>query len=141
QGAANPADQTVTVSNSGGGTLNWTAAASQTPWLRVINGSGANTGTFTVSIDITGLTPGIYNALIAVAAAGASNSPQTMVVNLTVTPAAASAGMTLDSPAPASASVGGKLSFYGSYPCATGLTLIFFHSSAADPFGQAAITP
>ena len=86
-GAPVPPSQTVSISNSGGGTLNWTAAVSTNSggnWLSVAPGSGTNTGTLTVSAALTaqpiplGTTA---TGTIQVAAAGASNSPQTIAVS------------------------------------------------------------
>ena len=83
-----PPSQTVAISNSGGGTLNWTATASTTSggnWLSVSPGSGTNGGTLTVSAALTaqpiplGTTA---TGTIQIAAAGASNSPQTIAVSL-----------------------------------------------------------
>jgi hypothetical protein len=88
EGGASPASQTLSVSNTGGGTLNWTAvAAPATPaWLSVSPASGLNNGTLTVSADPTGLAAGTYTNAITVTAPGASNTPQTVNVTLTVSP-------------------------------------------------------
>ncbi len=85
QGGANPASQTVAVSNSGGGTLNWTAAVTSGPWLSVSPASGTNSGTLAVSANINGLSAGTYNGVITVSATGATNTPQTIGVALAVT--------------------------------------------------------
>jgi len=91
QGGANPANQTVPLLNSGGGTLNWTASVTSGAWLTVSPGSGTGAATLTISTNIAGLNPGSYSGTIQVAATGASNTPQTVAVNLTVISAAASA--------------------------------------------------
>jgi uncharacterized protein (TIGR03437 family) len=86
-GGASPASKTVSVSNSGGGTLNWTATSSTTSggnWLGVSPASGTNSGTLTVSANIAGLAAGSYKGNIQVAATGASNTPQNVAVTLTV---------------------------------------------------------
>jgi hypothetical protein len=101
-GGSNPTNQTVTLTNTGGGTLNWQIAAtskglSNEPanWLSVTASSG-NSGTLapnestmlTVSVNISALsgssTP--YQGTIAVSSANAGNSPQNVAVNLTVNP-------------------------------------------------------
>jgi hypothetical protein len=82
-GGANPAAKTLSVSNAGGGTLSWTASDSAS-WLSIAPTSGTNTGTITVTPDITGLAPGTYTANITVSAAGAGGSPATIPVTLTV---------------------------------------------------------
>ncbi len=89
QNGSNPAGQTVTISNTGSGTLNWTAVSSA-PWLS-LNGansvSGTNSGSFTANVNPSGLAVGTYNASITISAIGATNTPQTVSVTLTVTAA------------------------------------------------------
>jgi hypothetical protein len=92
---SNPASQTITLSNTGQATLNYSAAASMVgggSWLSVTPASGAvaaggNT-TLTVSINLTGLTAGTYTGTITVTDPDASNSPQTVSITLNVTAAA-----------------------------------------------------
>jgi hypothetical protein len=83
QGGANPAAQTVNVTNSGGGTLNWTASDNQ-PWLSVSPAGGAAPGTVSVSTNVTGLAAGTYTGTVTITAAGASGSPKAVAVTLTV---------------------------------------------------------
>ena len=75
--------QPVIVSNSGGGTLVWTAASNQS-WLTVAPASGTGTGILIVSVNALGLAAGTYPGTITVSDANASNSPQTISVTLTV---------------------------------------------------------
>jgi hypothetical protein len=84
---SNPANQTIALSNSGGGTLNWTATAdSNSPaWLSVSPGSGAGNATLTVSVNSAGLTAGTYTKTITIAVTGATNTPQKVTVTFTVT--------------------------------------------------------
>lgn len=84
RGGANPTNKTVSVSNSGGGTLNWTATENAN-WLSLSPGSGTGTGTITLSVNTTGMAPGTYSAPITVTATGATNTPQTIAISLTVT--------------------------------------------------------
>ncbi len=89
QGGANPASQTLALSNSGGGTLAWTGTAGTTSggnWLSVTPASGTGAATLTVAVNTAGLNPGTYNGTVRVAATGATNTPQTVNVTLTVTP-------------------------------------------------------
>jgi uncharacterized protein (TIGR03437 family) len=88
QGGSNPTSQTVSLANSGGGTLNWTAAAATGAWLSVSPASGSGAATLTVAANVAGLAAGTYNGTIQVSATGASNTPQTLPVTLTVTAAA-----------------------------------------------------
>jgi Concanavalin A-like lectin/glucanases superfamily/Fibronectin type III domain/Viral BACON domain len=83
QGGANPAAKTLSVSNAGGGTLNWTASESAS-WLSISPSSGTNAGTITVTPSTSGLAPGTYTTDVTVTAAGAGGSPKTIPVTLTV---------------------------------------------------------
>jgi hypothetical protein len=85
-GSANPAAQTVTISNSGGGTLNWTTSNTQ-PWL--VLGSASGTGTAVVAVQaVTGnLAAGTYNDTITISAAGANPATKTVAVTFTVSQA------------------------------------------------------
>ncbi len=92
QSAANPATQTLSLKNSGGGTLTWSITDNQN-WVTV----GTTTGTTTtetdsvpISINTSGLQANTYTASITVTATGASNTPQTIPVTLTVNPPATS---------------------------------------------------
>ncbi len=87
-GGPNPSPQDVTVTNGGGGTLNW-SATDNVPWLGETP-SGGSLGpsasqTMSVAVDVTGLTAGTYNGTITVTAPGAVNTPQTIPVTLNVT--------------------------------------------------------
>jgi uncharacterized protein (TIGR03437 family) len=83
----NPAAANIGISNSGVGTLNWTAAAATTGggnWLSVSPASGTGNGTLQVSVSSASLAVGSYSGSITIAAAGAANSPATLQVNLLV---------------------------------------------------------
>ena len=84
QGTAPPASFPVTVTNSGGGTLNWTAASSQT-WAILSTSSGTAPAVANVIVDSNDLSPGNYTANISVTGAGASNVSATVILNLAVT--------------------------------------------------------
>ncbi|MCP5045940.1 MAG: BACON domain-containing protein, partial [bacterium] len=75
--------QTVAITNSGSGTLNWTAASGSS-WLGISPGSGTDSGIITVSVNASGLSAGTYTGSITVSSANASNSPQTIAVTLEV---------------------------------------------------------
>ena len=85
---ANPPSQTVGLSNAGGSTLNWTAAADSTSpaWLSVDKTSGTNSATLNVSVNSASLLPGQYSKNLTISAPGATNTPQTVQVSLNVTP-------------------------------------------------------
>lgn len=72
----------LSIRNSGGGTLNWTATKSPT-WLKISPRLGTAPSTMKVWVDLTGLLRGTYIGRITVWATGATNSPQTVVVYFT----------------------------------------------------------
>jgi hypothetical protein len=84
----NPPGQTLKIHNSGAGTLNW-AATCDAGWLILSPTSGSSSGEIndvTVAVNIAGMSPGDHSATIAISAPGAANTPQTVGVNLTVSP-------------------------------------------------------
>jgi Domain of unknown function (DUF4082)/Concanavalin A-like lectin/glucanases superfamily/Fibronectin type III domain/Viral BACON domain/Bacterial Ig domain len=87
QGGGDPAAKTLSVSNTGGGSMDWTASESAS-WLGVSPASGTNTGTITVTASIAGLAAGTYTTDVTVSASGATGSPKTIPVTLTVNPPA-----------------------------------------------------
>lgn len=80
QGATNPANQTVALTNTGG-TANWTVS-DNVAWLTASPASGSNSSTVTASVNTTGLTAGTYTGTITVSTAGASS--KTVAVTLTI---------------------------------------------------------
>lgn len=83
-GSSNPTDQQISVSNQGGGTLNW-AASSNVSWLQVSAASGTAPSVLNISVNTSGLTPGAYTGTIIISASGANGSPQTIPVTLNMT--------------------------------------------------------
>jgi hypothetical protein len=88
-GGSNPASQTISITNTGAGTLNWTATENGS-WLTISPASGTAPSTLTASANISGLATGTYNATITISAAGATNSPFSVPVTLTVNAAGGS---------------------------------------------------
>lgn len=82
-GGSNPANQTVSITNTGGGTLNW-SQTDNASWLTVTPASGTAPSTLTAAVSISGLTAGTYNGTITVTATGATNTPVNIPVTLTV---------------------------------------------------------
>jgi hypothetical protein len=83
RGGAAPAPQTVTVSNSGGGSLGTVSCpAAPATWLSCAVSNGGTTLTFTA--NPTGLTASPTQVAVNVTASGATNSPQPVVVNLNI---------------------------------------------------------
>jgi hypothetical protein len=83
-GGSNPAAQPASVSNSGGGTLTWTASANQ-PWITFSPASGTGAQTISVGTTIGGLAAGTYSGAMTVSAPGATPSTQTVNVSLSIT--------------------------------------------------------
>jgi uncharacterized protein (TIGR03437 family) len=86
-GAGSPASQTFQISSLSA--LPYTTTAITSPgvgWMFVSPGAGTTPAPVTVSLNTAGLAAGNYTGTILVASTGASNSPQTVTVNLTVLP-------------------------------------------------------
>lgn len=90
QGGPSPAMQTINITNSGGGTLTWTArpvTASGGNWLSVSPASGTGPAAVTVTVDGSTLSPGTFTGTIEVADSASGNSRRTIAVTFTVTAA------------------------------------------------------
>jgi hypothetical protein len=87
-GGTNPAAKPISISNTGGGTLSWTAS-DNAAWLTLSPASGSNSGTVTASVNMTGLAAGTYNGIITVTASGSTNTPQQIPVSMTLSATAA----------------------------------------------------
>ncbi len=85
QGDANPATQTVSVSNTGGGTLTWTAS-DNAAWLTLSPASGTGNGTVTLRVATSTLTAGTYSGAITLAATGAASMTVPVTFTVTATP-------------------------------------------------------
>ncbi|MBI3657213.1 MAG: beta-propeller fold lactonase family protein [Acidobacteria bacterium] len=86
QGGATPSPLSVFISNTGGSTATWSASASQ-PWVTLSQNVGTAPSAIMVSANSSSLTAGTYTAILTIAATGASNSPQTIRIILTINPA------------------------------------------------------
>lgn len=83
-GQGNPSSQNIKVSNGGDQTLNY-SITDNANWLSVSPTSGSSSGqekSHTVSVSITGLAKGTYNANITISSSNATNSPQVVGVTL-----------------------------------------------------------
>jgi uncharacterized protein (TIGR03437 family) len=63
-GASSPPPQTVSITNSGGGTLNWTAKTGGSSWLVISPSSGVAPSTLSLSLNPAGLVPGSYTEAV-----------------------------------------------------------------------------
>jgi fibronectin type III domain protein len=86
EGGSNPAGQAVDVSNSKRGTLDWSASTTAT-WLALSPDSGTNSASFNATAMVAGLAAGTYSTTITITATGATNTPQSIPVTLTVSSA------------------------------------------------------
>lgn len=87
EGDEDPADQTLSLRNCGGGTLNWEVTGQPT-WLTVSPIKGESSGEVdqvTLSVDVSGLPYGTYTAPLEIADPQAINSPREVTVTLYVT--------------------------------------------------------
>jgi outer membrane protein assembly factor BamB len=82
-GGADPASITVNVTNSGGGTLNFTAA-SDSAWLSVLPTSGTAPQSLQVSASASGLGVGTYTGHVTVTSPGSQGSPVVLNASLTI---------------------------------------------------------
>jgi uncharacterized protein (TIGR03437 family) len=83
-GGTAPSAQSIQITNSGSGTLAWTAKASAS-WLTVSPASGTAPSALSVSISTAGLIAGTYSGSVQISSTSASNTPLSVVVTLTVT--------------------------------------------------------
>lgn len=128
-----PEPQTFTISNSASGTaMSWAITSSAT-WLAASPTTGSTPATVTVSVDPTGLAAGTYTANLTVAATGATNTPVTVPVTLTVT--AAGGGST----PPPSDGGGGTVTPPPSTPPVSGPVVQF--PGSTSPTGEPILNP
>lgn len=87
-GGANPAAQSIAVTNTGGGSLATPTAAvtysSGSGWLTATLAASAGGYTLSLQPNLSGLAVGTYEADVQIRSANASNSPQTVRVTLDV---------------------------------------------------------
>jgi len=81
----NPPSEQLTITNVGGGTLEWTAT-NQTGWITLNPTSGTGDGTIELTFDITGVAPGTYYDTVFVSDPDATNDPQFTAITLVVEP-------------------------------------------------------
>ena len=83
---SNPANQNVSITNTGSGTLTWSATKTQS-WLTINPASGTAPSTITVSANIAGLSVGQYTDTISITSNG-GNSSVAVTLNVTALPPA-----------------------------------------------------
>jgi|GEM_PF-2054257 len=85
-GGADPNDQVLGIRNSGSCSLFW-QVAENCSWLEVLPATGESNGEIddvAVSVNATGLALGTYNCVMTVTGNAATNSPQTVTVELSI---------------------------------------------------------
>jgi len=85
EGDPSPPDQTLTIRNGGGRTLNWEINYEGCNWLTVEPSSGSSAGEatyVTLSVDMTGLAEHHYCCYLIISDPNAENSPQTVFIYL-----------------------------------------------------------
>ena len=87
EGASSPPSQLLAIWNSGNGTLKWSISG-DAAWLKLGSTTGSsisyNMNAVTVAVDTNGMRAGGYSASITISASGATNTPQTVPVSLTL---------------------------------------------------------
>jgi hypothetical protein len=84
-GGANPAAQSLTIANTGTGTMSW-SLSDTAPWLTCTPAAAADAAVTSCAVNIVGLASGTHNATITITAAGATGSPMTRPVTLILAP-------------------------------------------------------
>ena len=85
QGDTAKKTKTLNVTNTGGGTLSWTATP-DTTWLSAVPGGGTGAGSITVTLNPAGLASGTHTGHVTVTSVGATGSPAQITVTFTITP-------------------------------------------------------
>lgn len=85
KGTGSPPVQQISIEKNGQAVVTW-AASETILWLQTNPASGSAPGNMNVNINPAGLAAGTYNGEIILTPAGISGSPQTVRVNLKVTP-------------------------------------------------------
>ncbi|MGE5343629.1 MAG: BACON domain-containing protein [Candidatus Omnitrophota bacterium] len=80
---SSPYPQTVSISNNGSGSLNWSSSCSAS-WLSVTPASGTGNSILSVAVNPDGLAKGTYTGVVLITDPNALNSPQPINVSLTV---------------------------------------------------------
>lgn len=82
-GGSSPAAQSVSISNTGNGALNWIATKTQ-GWLTLSAASGTAPSTLSLSASLTGMAAGSYTNTVTISSSGATGSPKTLSVTFNV---------------------------------------------------------
>ncbi len=83
-GGANPASQSLLISNIGYGILNWRVTSNQS-WLQAMPATGTAPSTVTISVNTAGMAYGNYTGRITVADVSGKDSSRSSIVELDIT--------------------------------------------------------
>jgi hypothetical protein len=83
QNGPSSGNETISITNTGEGTLEWTATPSA-GWIDADPSSGTGNGQFDIGVGETALAPGVYSGTVSVTDPSATNSPQVISVFLTI---------------------------------------------------------
>ena len=86
EGGANPASKSFNIATDGNN-INFAISGFNPAWIALTPENGTTPQDVTIDIDITGVLAGTYVDTLIITAAGAENSPQEVIVNLTIDPA------------------------------------------------------
>ncbi len=111
-GAAITSAQTLRLRNTGGGTLSWTATPSAS-WIVLDKTSGTGNARIQVSVNATGLGNGTYDGTISIGDPAATNTPQTVQIQLVVKNAGQNPFGTFETPAAGATGVTGNIAVTG----------------------------
>jgi len=78
-----PLSQELIITNTGSGTLNWSAAKDRS-WILMEKEAGTGDGSILVGVDITSMSAGTYSGSVTVTAEGAISSPAVIPVTLNI---------------------------------------------------------
>jgi len=98
-GGGNPPPSSISVTNTGAGTLNFTAS-SDSSWLTVSPLSGTAPQSLQATASIAGLAAGTYTGHVTITSSGAQGSPATVTVTLTVSNSSGTSTLSIDVTAP-----------------------------------------
>jgi C1A family cysteine protease len=134
EGGGNPPPQTLSIQNTGGGTLRWQVSESAS-WLSLSPLNGSSTGEVdqvTVSANTSGLGAGTYNATITVKNSDTLQVLETVPVTLQVSPQGGASGLRAIPPASLSVQKGTGAGL---------LSSLFFDDSSYFQVASAFISP
>lgn len=83
EGGSNPDNQTVSITNAGTGTLDWTATETMS-WLSLSDYFGTAPSSVEMLVSVAGLVAGTYSGQVELYASGAQGSPQFVSVTLEI---------------------------------------------------------